>query len=415
VGQCFGNPVIVGLDTKPDQLGVYFGSDGRLGIEYAEKNDLLRRKDENGNNAGGYLDPEKRNIKTLKLRGEKSDGLFMPLSSLDGFCNTSELKEGDAITVLNGVVICEKYIPRRSSPRNYHNNSDQKSKKKLEPKVKYPHFAEHSDTEQLAYNLDRFKPGDRVVLTLKMHGTSQRTAHAMQEVKTSSFLSRLLRRPAKITYGWGYISGTRRTILTPKTVEDGGYFGDNGFRMKWHDTFIGKLPRGMQVYYECVGYVSQGRPIMATCGNKKLNDKEFVKKYGDTTTFHYGCEDGESDMYVYRMTVTNEDGVVFEIPWDAVKYYCDVMGAKHVPEFERFEFTTPEDLMERVNKYLDIPDPIGKTHIAEGVVARIDSRAKFAAYKAKGFAFKCLEGIIKETAVEPDIEEAQELLEEESI
>ena len=31
----------------------------------------LEKKDENGNNIGGYLDPEKRNIKALKLRGEK--------------------------------------------------------------------------------------------------------------------------------------------------------------------------------------------------------------------------------------------------------------------------------------------------------------------------------------------------------
>lgn len=73
-GECFGNTVIVDLGTDPDQLGVYFPTDGKLGLEFAQKNDLLRRKDENGAPAGGYLDPEKRNIKALKLRGEKSDG-----------------------------------------------------------------------------------------------------------------------------------------------------------------------------------------------------------------------------------------------------------------------------------------------------------------------------------------------------
>lgn len=112
-GECFGNTVIVGLDTKPEELGVYFPVDGKLGTEYAVKNDLLRRKDENGRPAGGYLDPEKRNIKALKLRGEKSDGLFMPLSSLSEFTDIAKLCEGDVITILNGVTICEKYIPRR--------------------------------------------------------------------------------------------------------------------------------------------------------------------------------------------------------------------------------------------------------------------------------------------------------------
>lgn len=61
-GECFGNTVIVDLGTDPDQLGVYFPTDGKLGLEFAQKNDLLRRKDENGAPAGGYLDPEKRNI-----------------------------------------------------------------------------------------------------------------------------------------------------------------------------------------------------------------------------------------------------------------------------------------------------------------------------------------------------------------
>lgn len=110
-GECFGNTVIVDLGTDPDQLGVYFPTDGKLGLEFAQKNDLLRRKDENGAPAGGYLDPEKRNIKALKLRGEKSDGLFLPLSCLASFTDIKKLQEGDTISVLNGITICEKYIP----------------------------------------------------------------------------------------------------------------------------------------------------------------------------------------------------------------------------------------------------------------------------------------------------------------
>lgn len=101
-GECFGNTVIVDLGTDPDQLGVYFPTDGKLGLEFAQKNDLLRRKDENGAPAGGYLDPEKRNIKALKLRGEKSDGLFLPLSCLASFTDIKKLQEGDTISVLNG-------------------------------------------------------------------------------------------------------------------------------------------------------------------------------------------------------------------------------------------------------------------------------------------------------------------------
>ena len=79
-----------------------------------------------------------------------------------------------------------------------------------------------------------------------------------------------------------------------------------------------------------------------------------------------------------------------------------------VPVFEKFIFTTKEDLMERVEKYYDGPDPVGLTHIREGVVVRIDNASKFRAYKHKNFNFKCIEGIAKNDATAPDIEEAQE-------
>lgn len=36
-GECFGNTVIVGLDTQPNELGVYFPVDGKLGVEFAKK------------------------------------------------------------------------------------------------------------------------------------------------------------------------------------------------------------------------------------------------------------------------------------------------------------------------------------------------------------------------------------------
>lgn len=57
-------------------------------------------------------------------------------------------------------------------------------------------------------------------------------------------------------------------------------------------------------------------------------------------------------------------------------------------------------------------DEIGKTHIAEGIVARIDNRESFTAYKDKVFEFKVIESIIKDTSDVPDMEEAEELFEE---
>jgi len=396
VGECYGNSVIVGLNTLENELGIYFPTDGKLGLEYCEENNLLRKKDENGNQIGGYLDPEKRHITTIKLRKEPSDGLFMPLESLIKFCNIADLKEGDIITTLNGILICEKYIPK-SNRKSNQNTSGKKNKIKKVETISYPLFEEHVDTSQLAYNTGQFKEGDLCYITLKMHGTSGRTSYTIKE--KNKILPYWLHRALKfikielpIKKTWDYVTGTRRVILKNY---DNGFYGNDNFRKEWHDFFVDKLHKGETVYYEIVGYVNENTTIMPECSNKKTKDKEFIKQYGETTKFTYGCGTGQNDIYVYRMTMTNEDGRVVEYPWHLVKLRCDQMGVKYCLEFDKFIFSSVDDLMERVNTYIEGADPVGKTHVKEGIVVRIDNKEKFVAYKHKNFYFKVLEGIIK--------------------
>ena len=157
LGECFGNTVCVSLEYADNQLGLYLPCDGQLSVEFAEANNLLRKKDDAGNNCGGYMDPNKRNVTAIRLRGEKSDGLFLPLTCLETFGDVSTLKEGDVINTFNGHEICCKYIPRRSHRQGHVSDGNRTRKKKVDVA---PLFAEHADTEQLAYNLGTFKPGD---------------------------------------------------------------------------------------------------------------------------------------------------------------------------------------------------------------------------------------------------------------
>ena len=435
----FGNNVIVDLSYTEGQRVIYFPTDGQLSEEFANDNNLVRKKDENGNNIGGYLDPDKRNITALKLRGEKSDGLVLPIEVLSKYADVSTLKYGEQITILNGHEICKKYIPRSNHRQSGSTGAGNRTRKKKVPVA--PLFSEHADTEQLAYNLSAFKPNDEIEITLKMHGTSQRTGYLpVFKGYKKSLLDKVLRRDGTPIYDWGYVSGTRRTVLENF---DGGYYGSNEFREAHSKFFEGKLNKGEEIFYEVVGFTHTGTPIMSSCNNKKLNDKEFVKQYGEETVFSYGCtstgitvnEEGDyvsipqSDIYVYRMTMTNEDGFVVEYTPDFMRYRCEQMGAKCVPVFYKGqipEYTILPDNVgspmaidagEYVKKiaedFYDGTDPIGKTHIREGVVVRIINRPKFTAYKHKNFNFKVLEGIIKDTASAPDMEEAQELTKDE--
>ena len=432
LADCFINTVCVAKDKYTEgQLGVYFPTDGQLDMEFCEKNGLLAVYENGVNVSGGYMDPAKRNVKAIKLRGEKSDGLFLPLECLAYTgVDISQFQPGDQITVVNGKNICQKYIPKaQPRPRSAANANP----KKQTVKVKYqttPTFFEHKDTEQLAYNLHMFKPGDEIEITLKMHGTSQRTGyHKVHVGYKRTLLDKILRRPGTPIYDWGYAHGTRRTVMKGF---DGGFYGSNAFREPHAKKFEGKLWKGETVYYEVVGFTDTGTPIMSTCDNKKLKDKEFVKQYGDQTIFSYGCtpsgKEGfgiaerdvpQSDIYVYRMTMTNEDGDTVEYSPDFMRYRCELMGVKTVPVFSKITLVDQHDdnwdygeaVKTIAEKYFDGPDPVGKTHIREGVVVRIVNRPTFTAYKHKNFNFKVLEGIIKEVAEAPDMEEADGLQE----
>ena len=441
LGECFGNTVAVSRNGyTPGMTGVYFPTDGQLSVEFATQNNLLRLRDENGHSipGGGYMDPDKRNVTAIKLRGEKSDGLFLPLSCLD-YCfedgAAAHLKIGDTIDVVNGHDICTKYIPR-SNKRVGRPSDGNRTRKKRAPIA--PLFAEHADTEQLAYNLGAFRSGDEIEITLKMHGTSQRTGYLpVFSGYRRTIWDKLFRRDGEPIYAYDLVTGTRRTIING---EDGGFYGSHAFRMPHAELFRGKLWKGETVYYEVVGFTDSSQPIMAECSNKKLNDKEFVKQYGDTTTFSYGCERyvltcddtdgrgqkvvGQSDIYVYRMTMTNEDGNIVEYTPDFMRYRCEQMGVKTVPMMWKgiipenpASATDPtiepgEWIKNVAERFYDGPDPIGKTHIREGVVVRILNKPKFCAYKHKNWYFKALEGIVKVEAEAPDMEEADGLEEE---
>lgn len=412
VVEVFGNNVIVDLSFKAGDRVVFFPVDGQLSEEFCRDNDLVRRKDESGNPAGGYLDPEKRNIRAIRLRGEKSEGLILPISVLSPYADIEKLEDGEQVSILNGHEICRKYIPRRNQGQGQHGVNRTRSSKERDQE-QFPFFAQHVDTEQLAYNQSAFHEGDTIYLTRKLHGTSFRVANTVECVaRKQSFIRRMFKRPARIDRRFTAVSGTRRVVL--RDFEH-GYYGNDEFRKPAHEFFAKRLPKGWTAYGEIVGWVNESTPIMPRCDNAKVKDKEFTKRYGKETVFTYGCAPGESHFYVYRVTVANDDGITVDLPTEEVKYWCDVWGCDYVPLLEKFLYTTWEDLNERCQKYLDVPEPLANgTHVTEGVVVRIDNRKSFTAYKTKSFAFKVLEGIIKDEADAPDMEEAQDLTDEEA-
>lgn len=398
LADCFNEGVIVGPDMKTGDLVLYLPTDGEIARWFGDKFSLFR-KNEDGTIQGGYLE-NNGHVRAIKLRGNQSSGIVIAYTRIVEVFGEQGWKNGDQVDKIGDKVFCRKYIPKTKTPREGGVKTSYKGRKA--EGVVYPEFDMHIDTAQLAYNLDAFKPGDILTITLKMHGTSQRSMNTYCELPNGFFrkLFRMKKRTKQV-----YALGTRRMVITSA---EGGYYGNDTFRMSHHEALKPYLEPGMEVFYEVVGYYGPGEAdtIMPIADNKKINDKNFVKEFGPRTVFSYGCEPGKSAMWIYR--ITSENGTK---EWSSAEIagWCQSKGFNMVPFVDQFEFTTTEDLLNRINKYFeDLRDPVGKTHVKEGVVVRIENRRTFTAFKSKTYEFKVLEGIIKETSDAPDMEEAQE-------
>ena len=418
LGKALGYTFLVGKDAKIGDLYLLFEDGLQLSEEFAQKNDLIARKDSQGNRAGGYFEQNRR-VKAKKFMKIRSEVFACPLDYLKytGY-NLDKLKEGDLIEDLNGHPICNKYYTRATlSKRNG------PSRRELRGQTRY--FPKHMDTEQFRHYVDKIPDGARIYFTEKVHGTSQRVGNVLEEIplkwwhKVCLILSIPLR-----TREYQYVVGTRNVICSDDKVG----FHSNKLRNAAASPFLNKLHKGEVVYYEVVGYDGDA-PIMPAVSTVDMKDKEVQKKYGDTIVYNYGLPKGEFDVYVYRVSWINEDGIRFELPWEHVKKRCVELGVKHVKEhntaitrefrgeypiltnfheflsgYEETHKDAIEALSKRVNELSENHDN-GYTHPNEGIVIRWEKGPDFGLYKHKSFLFKVLEGICKEDDSYIDTEE----------
>lgn len=390
LGDVLGFQVVIGKDVQDGDVGVFFMEGLQLSEEYAEKNNLVRKKcPETGKNIGGFFE-ETRRVRAQKFRGEKSEGYFSSLKSLEYTGLNESLKPGHQFSELNGYKICDKYFTPATFMKKQRGTKFGRGQTTM--------FYKHFDMEQIRFNMYKIKHGRTLTMTLKIHGTSQRTGYVLDE-RPKNWWQRLL---GKIgidyrVFDWTYMTGSRNVILDNLT---------EGFRYEAARNFEGKLYKGETVFYEIVGWESPHTPIMPA---HKTKDKELVKLWGEEIIYDYGCARGAFEVYVYRITMTNTEGHSVDLPWYAVKKRCGEMGVKHVPEISEaqephFVINDAEHVKDWLNtrlpEFADGKDLIGN-HPREGVCIRVDDEI----FKYKSFTFGVLEGYIKNDENYVDAEE----------
>jgi len=423
-----GNQVVVGLDAKDGDIGVYFDVDGALTSHFLSNMNLYRKGDMNADKTKTGMFDDNGRVRAQNLRGEKSEGFWLELENVVSTFG-SDVPEGIGaeFDMIGKETICLKYI----SPTTKRAQGTQSTSKKIKNEM----FHQHFDTKQFGRNAALIGLDDVVIITEKFHGTSQRVANVLAP-KPLHFWTSLCGWFADgwwltETNSWTDMIGTRRVILGKDKYKDANSFHPISFRERAAEPFIGRMHKGETFYYEVVGYESEDKLIMGSHGNEKLKKhlkkedyKSFIDAYGDTTEFTYGCGKGELGIYVYRITTTNEDGYSVDLSWDAVKERCNELEISHVPElyrgtrrqmaavnqwFDRGTRTPEEYIIDLSNMFIKRLSE-GKTtighNLSEGVCLRVEKGITPLVLKEKNFDFKVLEGIIKDSGV-VDVEEAE--------
>lgn len=388
--ECFDSQVIIDLSVKEWDIGLYFPVDGCLSKEFAQKNDLIRRKNKDWTTAWWMFDENCR-VRAQSFRKERSEWFWIPIKSIDYITHSAQ--EWDAFDAFEWHEICHKYI----------NPNTLNAQKTQERKVKRGEalcFHKHVDTENIKYNWDELNQGDLITITSKLHGTSQRSGWCYESPERS-WIDKLFWRNKP---WFQFLIGSRNVIISDDKP-DGFYSTD--FRFKAAEPF--KAWRKWEVfYYEIVWYEPTGTPIMWTVTVKWLDKdtQKVVKEAGmsEEMTYHYSCNQWEFATYVYRIVQYTDEWEEIELSWNQIKKRCREIGVNHVPETIATHVFQEADGKEYIKHIIqchgDWPCKIGKTHWSEWLVIRVDSRTgKTYYYKAKNFIFLCLEWVIKDSWV----------------
>lgn len=421
----FGNLVIVSKDTEIGMKGIYIPVETQLSENFCYENNLYDKAGMNKNpDKKGYISFKTRRIRALKLGGHESNGMFMPLDSLNYILPNVEdiLNIGMEFDEINGIEVCQKYIPVIHTKISGKNNPQGQRPKKVFKIVDHQfHF--HIDITHLGKNIHRFNSDDIIDITEKVHGTSHvsskplvnnypkwftnldavfesfnnklvgftRKHKKFQFIQTGflNIFNTFVRFGKRIAYkdydGYGIFS-SRKVIKNEDINSGSGFYGINSNVWKYaHEVLKNYMPNGMSIYAEIVGYLPNGK---------------MVQKHYD-----YGCippknkyKYGENfKIFIYRITMTNIDGQVFEFSANQVQKWCHDNGLMAVPQkfYGKLKEYIGKDIFEdeevlnkmRIDYWYD-QDPMCIHNVPnEGIVVRNDSSFSIEAYKFKNFKF----------------------------
>ncbi|HMT01943.1 MAG TPA: RNA ligase family protein [Burkholderiales bacterium] len=395
-----GNDIVVSKELQVGTIMLYFVSGTRLNPDYCKFNNLYSDSALNiDDKQKGYIN-NKCKVSAVKLRNVISNGMLMPLESLDAFHLDikNSLKVGDSFTDINEYSICEKYIV--VVKENTHSPNKLKNVKRFNRLID-DYFQFHNCTEQLPKNIHKLNPDDIIGIHYKKHGVSAVFAN-IPTLRPLKWWEKLLKR-------WGVKIEDKvyDIIYSSRKVIKNKYIYSNKSDLPqskdiWGvvDKEIGHLiPKNWNVFGEIVGFTPKGSSLQPR--------------------YDYGCKQGEHKFYVYKISIVNPDGKLIYLTDKQIQEWCDSVGLLfsdtllyYGRAINRYNFKptkndpwTVEKWRERFLEVLkhtftekDCKMCVNKVPM-EGIVLRIEKLNKYEAYKLKSQAFFLLESKAQDNEV----------------
>lgn len=388
--------VVIGLDAKDGDIYVYFPLECQINADFLSYTNSFRDKTKNSDTGKAGFFEDTCRVRAAKLRGEKSMGYIVPLKEVwewslgekvPGVINDRPLINQEFDTI-NGKLLIKKYVVKNTQQQGSGKSKAQKRIEKISRIIEgQVHL--HSDTENLRKNVHKINTDHIISITYKTHGTSFWVSNVPVK-RQLKWYERLLKKIGVNIQDTEYdiVYGSRKVIKNEyfQLPNQQSYYsvdiwGD--IRRKIGD----KIPKGYTLYGEAIGYLP--------------NSSTYIQK-----PFDYGCKEGEYRIEIYRITYTNNDGLVSELTYPQIQEFCtranltpshlfyygsvyDFIGELDWEIYYLDDSTFREFLIKKLEKmYLEKDCFMCNNKVPEeGIVLRVEKLLGFGAYKMKSFAF----------------------------
>lgn len=375
-----GNSCLVGKEYSENDVYLFFPCECKIHHDYLHANNLYRHANLNRDNTKTGFFEDNGRVKAIKFKEVISTGFIAPLDTLQPLLNTNGFNIGDEFNSIDGHVLCEKFIKKVKNP-----GTSNKLSKLLDSVIDSKHAPEHPDTSHLLKNVHKLSLEDYIAVTYKLHGCSFRVYNTLIKKKLTRLEKVARWFGAKIKEDtYEYVAASRRVIKSvgfDALPNKNHYFSEDLWSKVGKEFFEGKLLKGEAVYAEIIGKTYDGAAI----------------QHGYT----YGLN--KPKVYIYRISLINEQGVEIDLSYQQMKIRAKQLGIEVCPELfygKVWEFVaentkldekeyTLEQLLSDVfyNNLLEKPSVLDNSVVEEGFCIRTDCYPKTEIYKIKSKKF----------------------------